>query len=77
MCSSNHDALSATGTTFKVEDMTCPHCAGTIRSALEAGLPGTEFSIDLETQQVTVAGDAAKAEAVFRDAGYEPTLLVH
>jgi len=63
------------GATFSVEDMTCTHCAGTIDMALKAGLPGTPFSIDLDNQQVTVAGDAKAAEAIIRDAGYEPKLL--
>ena len=68
---------TVTGATFAVEDMTCSHCAGTIRNALTAGMPGTEFAVDLETQRVTVAGDPAIAEAVIRTAGYEPVLLPH
>ena len=65
------------GSTFKVDDMTCAHCAGTIRNALKDGLPGVDFTVDIESQTVTVAGDAARAEAIIRDAGYEPELLVH
>ena len=65
------------GTTFAVEDMTCAHCVGTIRSALEAGMPGAPVAIDLDTHRVTVDGDAEAAAAIIRDAGYEPVLLAH
>lgn len=65
------------GAVFSVEDMTCSHCAGTISKALKAGMPEAEFSVDLETQRVTVAGDAGAAAAIIRDAGYEPVLLTH
>ena len=62
-------------TSFSVEDMTCSQCVSTFENALKAGLPGTQFSIDLENHRVTVAGDARAAEKVIRDAGYEPRLL--
>lgn len=62
-------------TVFHVEEMTCAHCASTIRNALEAGLPGSAFTVDLDTQRVTVAGDPAAAAAIIRDAGYEPVPL--
>ena len=63
------------GATFRVEDMSCSHCVGTIRGALQAGLPGAAIAIDLDTKRVTVAGDPAAAEAIIRDAGYEPERL--
>ena len=61
--------------TFKVADMSCSHCVGVIGEALRAGLPGVPHAIDLAKQEVRVAGDPAAAEAVIRDAGYEPELL--
>ncbi len=80
-CSNSQTQTSApatvVGVTFSVEDMTCSHCAGTIRNALKTGMPGTEFAVDLENQRVTVTGDPAVAEAVIRDAGYEPVLVTH
>lgn len=63
------------GARFKVTDMTCGHCAGTIRKALEQKLPGAAVAISLEANEVTVAGDATIAEQAIRGAGYEPRLL--
>ncbi len=60
-------------TTFSVPDMSCNHCVATISSALAEALPESEFSIDLPARMVTVEGDAAKAEAAIREAGYEPS----
>ncbi len=78
-CSTHPKATAAgaavQGTTFSIEDMTCSHCAGTIHRALTQGMPGTPFSVDLETQRVSVDGDADRAAALIRDAGYEPVLV--
>ncbi|MBP2236739.1 copper chaperone CopZ [Sinorhizobium kostiense] len=63
---------AASGTRFKVEEMTCDHCAGTIRKAFEKTMPGTAISIDLAAREVTVDGDAAVAVQTIRAAGYEP-----
>lgn len=59
-------------TTFTVNDMTCGHCAGTIRKALEDALPGTQVEIDIPTHKVSFSGDAAKGEEAIREAGYTP-----
>lgn len=81
MCGCSKDATTTdtttiTGAVFKVSDMTCGHCAGTIRKALTDALPGAAFNVDLEGQLVTVPHDAAgPAEIAMRDAGYEPQLL--
>ena len=81
MCSSHqhHDDVvadaSVKGVTFKVADMTCGHCAGTISKAIEHTLPGAAFSIDLENRRVTVAGDASIAETAIQTAGYQPELM--
>ncbi|MCP8884338.1 heavy-metal-associated domain-containing protein [Devosia sp. XJ19-1] len=58
--------------TLTVNDMTCNHCVGTVRGAIEEALPGTEVNIDLATKKVTFTGDKAKAEAAIREAGYTP-----
>lgn len=58
--------------TFNVSDMTCGHCASTIRAAVEKALPGEAIDIDVPTAKVTVTGDAEKAAAAIRDAGYSP-----
>lgn len=59
-------------TTFLVSDMTCNHCVGTVRKALETALPGAEIAIDLASHKVSFTGDAATGEAAIRDAGYTP-----
>ncbi|MBB3947265.1 copper chaperone [Rhizobium skierniewicense] len=59
-------------TIFTVPDMTCGHCEKTIRGALAEVLPGAAVAIDLSRKSVTVAGDAAVAQAAMREAGYNP-----
>ena len=59
-------------TTFSVNDMTCSHCVGTVRKALEEALPGAEISVDLDTHKVSFTGDRQKGEAAIREAGYTP-----
>ena len=82
MCSS-HDQVSHStgekveGTTFKVADMTCGHCAGTIRKAFDQMMPGVGVGIDLDKREITVAGDAIAAAETIRAAGYEPQPLGH
>ena len=59
-------------TTFTVNDMTCGHCVGTVRKALEEALPGAEISVNLDTHKVEFTGDRAKGEEAIREAGYTP-----
>jgi len=59
-------------TIFAVNDMTCSHCVGTVRKALQDALPGAEISVDLDTHRVSFTGDRAKGEAAIREAGYTP-----
>lgn len=63
---------TVSGARFKVEEMTCDHCAGTIRKAFEKTMPGTAISIDLAAREITVDGDVAVAAQTIRAAGYEP-----
>jgi len=58
--------------TILVNDMTCNHCVGTVREALETALPGSEIDIDLDAHQVSFTGDKARGEAAIREAGYTP-----
>jgi len=62
-----------TVTTYKVEGMTCGHCASTVRAAVGA-VPGvTGVEVELAAGTVTSAGapiDGAVAQAV-SDAGYD------
>lgn len=59
-------------TSFIVNDMTCGHCAGTVRKTLEEALPGAEIDINLDTHKVSFTGDRAKGEAAILEAGYTP-----
>lgn len=59
-------------TTFTVNDMTCNHCVGALRQALQEALPGGEIDIDLASHKVSFTGDRAKGEDAIREAGYTP-----
>lgn len=57
---------------FTVNDMTCGHCVGTVRKALEEALPGAEIEINLDAHKVSFTGDRARGEEAIREAGYTP-----
>jgi copper chaperone len=59
-------------TVFAVNDMTCSHCVGTVRKALEEALPGATISVDLATHRVEFTGDRSVGEEAIREAGYTP-----
>ena len=61
---------------FTVADMTCGHCAGTIKSAFADKLPGTVVDIDVAAKQVRVAFDGKIAAAIITEAGYTPEPVV-
>ncbi|MFN3364714.1 MAG: heavy-metal-associated domain-containing protein, partial [Allorhizobium sp.] len=67
--------LSADGLSFRVDDMTCGHCASTIKKAIEATLPGTTVDADLASKLVNVKGfgDYAAIKAIVTGAGYTPS----
>jgi copper chaperone len=60
---------------FKVEDMTCGHCAGTIKKAIEDQLPGTAVTADPASKLVSVIGtaDFPAIKAIVMGAGYTPS----
>jgi copper chaperone len=60
---------------LRVEDMTCGHCAGTIKKAVETGLPGTRVDADPASKLVSVLGstDLTSIKALVAEAGYTPT----
>lgn len=84
MCSCQQHAKPTTETampagnavTFQVEDMTCGHCAGRIRGAIETRLPGTTVTADPESKRVSVLGstDHAAIRTAVTAAGYTPSL---
>lgn len=62
---------------FRVEDMTCGHCAGTIRKAIESSVPHAVVEADPVTKIVRVSGSADRAavESMIVQAGYTPAEL--
>jgi copper chaperone len=62
---------------FRVEDMTCGHCAGTIKKAIETGLPGAQVEADPRTKLVSVRGtsDVTAVHDLVSAAGYTPSVM--
>lgn len=60
---------------FLVEDMTCGHCAGTIKQAIESKIPGTSVNADPGSKLVSVHGsaDVAAVKSAVTAAGYTPS----
>ncbi len=59
---------------FRVEDMTCGHCAGTIKGAIEGSIPGAKVEADPVRKLVIVTGatDQAQVAGLIAEAGYTP-----
>ncbi|MCZ4430684.1 heavy-metal-associated domain-containing protein [Agrobacterium sp. SOY23] len=62
------------GLSFHVEDMTCGHCAGVIKGAIEKTVPGAAVHADPASRTVVVGGvsDAARIAEIITAAGYTP-----
>ncbi|HEV7325154.1 MAG TPA: heavy-metal-associated domain-containing protein [Bosea sp. (in: a-proteobacteria)] len=60
---------------LRVEDMTCGHCAGTIKQAIEGKIPGTFVTADPASKLVSVQGsaDIAAIRSAVTAAGYTPS----
>ena len=58
--------------TFRVDDMTCGHCAGTIKKAIETSMPGTQVNADPGSKLVSVTGaeNFARLQEIVSQAGY-------
>lgn len=69
-------AAPADSISFRVDDMSCGHCAATIKRAVEKAVPGARVEADPNSKQVTVAGsnDFARLKEIVADAGYTATL---
>lgn len=64
--------------TFRVPDMTCGHCAGTIAKAITAEDAGARVEVDVRQQLVRVESESASAaelEFAIREAGYSPATV--
>ena len=59
---------------FLVPDMSCAHCAATIRKAVAEVDASAQVDIDLDRHLVTIESPAAAAplESAIRNAGYSP-----
>lgn len=60
---------------FRVDDMTCGHCASTITKALKATDKGAKVTIDLAQHLVMVEpteADAQELSDAIAEAGYTP-----
>ena len=68
-------AAKADGLQFKVDDMTCGHCAQTIAKAIQKVAPTAKVHADPATKLVAVsgAGDLATVKALITKAGFTPT----
>ncbi len=83
MCSCQQHSSASTNATsapegaisFRVEDMTCGHCAGTIKKAIEDTLPGSVVTADPTSKLVNVVGttDFAAIKSIVAGAGYTPS----
>ncbi len=63
----------STTSTYRVDGMTCDHCARAVRSEV-AEVPGVvDVDVDLAARTMTVTGDvdAAAVRAAVESAGYE------
>ncbi|MCZ7448631.1 heavy-metal-associated domain-containing protein [Agrobacterium rhizogenes] len=74
----HHEATTAAPVgadlSFHVEDMTCGHCAGVIKGAIEKTVPGAAVHADPASRTVVVGGvsDAAHIAEIITAAGYTP-----
>lgn len=83
MCSCQQHSTTSSATTpapggaisFRVEDMTCGHCAGTIKQAVEGKVPGASVTADPGSKLVSVLGsaDVAAIRSAITAAGYTPS----
>jgi copper chaperone len=70
------DAAGKASVSFTVNDMTCGHCASTIKKAVETGLAGTQVFADPESKRVKITGssDVARLKDLIAKAGYTPEI---
>jgi copper chaperone len=60
---------------FRVDDMTCGHCAARIMRAVQAGIPGAVVVADPAARTVEVAGttDREAVRVLIAGVGYTPS----
>ena len=62
---------------FKVDDMTCGHCASVINKSVQAVEPGARVEVDLVAKRVRIDAhaDACEFADAIREAGYTPVAV--
>jgi copper chaperone len=63
---------------YRVDDMTCGHCASAITKAVRAVDPRAKVAVDLTQHLVHIDADKSSADELreaISDAGYTPRLL--
>lgn len=62
---------------FKIEDMTCGHCAGVITRAVQSTDEAAKLEVDLAAATVRIASQMSAQDlaALIQAAGYTPALL--
>jgi copper chaperone len=65
---------ASTGISVRVDDMTCGHCAATIKDAIESTIPGSTVTADPQAKLVRIEGasDPARINSIITLAGYTP-----
>lgn len=70
-------SLAEARVSVRVDDMSCGHCAGTIKEAIESTIPGANVTANPESRLVYVEGaELAKVCEVISLAGYTPEPVV-
>lgn len=69
--------MSGSNIKFKVEDMTCGHCAQSITKAIHKVMPNAKVDADPVSKVVAVSGtsDMAAVTAAVAKAGFTPTAM--
>jgi copper chaperone len=65
---------ASSGIAVRVDDMTCGHCAATIKSAIESTIPGSRVTAEPQAKLVRVEGasDPDRINSIITRAGYTP-----
>lgn len=62
---------------YKIEDMTCGHCAGAVEKAIRGVDPAAAVKVDLGAREVSIetAADPAVIVRALRAIGYDSDIL--
>lgn len=62
---------------YKIEDMSCGHCASTVEKAIKGVDPQATVTVDLASKEVAVetTADSGPIAAALKSAGYESHII--